>query len=291
MSAPPTNIVRQGLPSRSALRVATLRAVHALLDEPRVLVDDLALPLLGATTADALRDDPFALNDPLSRGLRAALVVRSRFFEDELARGVAAGVRQCVVLGAGLDTLAYRHPHAHQGLTVFEVDHPATQGWKQRLLDEAGIARPATLRFVPADFECDDVAAALKRAGFQPDQPACVSWMGVTLYLTRAAVHQTLALVAGFAPGSSLCFDYRLPDAQLNPIERLLNQVIEQQMAAQGEPWLSSFDPVELRQTLIALGFSSAETATPDLLNARYFARRKDGLRTGGGACIMRALK
>ena len=292
----PTNIVRQGQPSRSALGVASLRAVHQLLDEPLVLSDPMALPLLGAATEAALRDDPFALNDPMSRGLRTALVARSRFVEDALSSCEAAGVRQYLIVGAGLDTFAYRD----EGLRVFEVDHPGTQRWKQ-LLAQAGIAVPASLTFVAADFERDDLesdglasadlASALRQAGFRADQAACVSWMGVTMYLTTDAVAATLRTVAGFAAGSRLCFDYRVPVAMLNPVERVINDLMEQRMAALGEPWLSTFDPTQLRRQLLELGFKTAESATPEDINARYFARRKDGLRTGGGVCIMCANK
>jgi methyltransferase (TIGR00027 family) len=291
MSTLPTNIVRQGEPSRSALRVASLRAVHALLDEPLVLSDPIALPLLGASTEAALRDDPFALNDPISRGLRGALIARSRFVEDQLASCVAAGVRQYLVVGAGLDTFAYRNPYRDEGLRVFEVDHPGTQSWKQQLLAEAGIGVPAALTFVAADFERDDLDSALRQAGFRADLPACVCWMGVTMYLTAEAVAATLRTVAGFAAGSRLCFDYRVPVAKLNPVERVINEVMEQRVAALGEPWLSTFDPMQLHRQLLELGFSSAESVTPEDLNARYFARRKDGLRTGGGVCIMCANK
>ena len=291
MSTLPTNIVRQGEPSRSALTVASLRAVHQLLDEPLVFSDPSALPLLGVSAEAALRDDPFVLNDPMSRGLRGALVVRSRFVEDELARCVAAGVRQYVLLGAGLDTFAYRNPYSAEGLRVFEVDHPGTQRWKQQLLAEASIGVPPSLTFVPADFERDDLGGALRQAGFRADQAACISWMGVTMYLTADAVLRTLGTMAGLAVGSCLCFDYRVPMTTLNPIERLINEVIEQQIAALGEPWLSTFDPEQLQKQLLELGFSSAESATPDDLNLRYFARRKDGLRTGGGVRIMCANK
>ena len=169
MSTLPTNIVRHGEPSRSALSVASLRAVHQLLDEPLVLSDPIALPLLGASTEAALRDDPFALNDPLSRGLRGALVARSRYVEDELSSCVAAGVRQYLVVGAGLDTFAYRNPYRDEGLRVFEVDHPGTQRWKQQLLAEASIGVPASLTFVPTDFERDDLGSALRQAGFRAD--------------------------------------------------------------------------------------------------------------------------
>jgi methyltransferase (TIGR00027 family) len=291
MSTLPTNIVRQGEPSRSALRVASLRAVHQLLDEPLVLSDPIALPLLGASTEAALRDDPFALNDPMSRGLRGALVARSRFVEDELSRCVAAGVGQYLVVGAGLDTFAYRNPYRDEGLRVFEVDHPGTQRQKQRLLAEASIHVPASVTFVPTDFERDDLGSALRQAGFRADQAACVSWMGVTMYLTAEAVEATLRTVAGFAAGSCLCFDYRVPVTMLNPVERVINEVIEQQIAALGEPWLSAFDPTQLQRQLLELGFNTAESATPEYLNAHYFARRNDGLRTGGGVRIMCANK
>ena len=291
MSTLPANIVRHGEPSRSALTVASLRAVHQLLDEPLLFPDPIALPLLGASAEAALRDDPFVLNDPMSRGLRGALVVRSRFVEDELARCVAAGARQYVLLGAGLDTFAYRNPYRDEGLQVFEVDHPGTQRWKQQLLAEAGIGVPPSLTFVPADFERDDLGGALRQSGFRADQAACVSWMGVTMYLTADAVLSTLGTVAGFAAGSCLCFDYRVPATMLNPIERVINEVLEQQIAALGEPWLSTFDPAQLQSQLLEQGFSSAASATPDDLNVRYFARRKDGLRTGGGVRIMCANK
>lgn len=287
MSTSPTNIVRQGEPSRSALGVASLRAVHQLLDEPLVLSDPIALPLLGAATEAALRGDPFALNDPLARGLRGALVARSRLAEDELASCVAAGVRQYLVLGAGLDTFAYRNPYLDDGLRVFELDHPGTQRWKQQLLAEAGIDVPESLTFIPADFERDDLKSALRQAGFRVDEAACVCWMGVTMYLTAEVVAATLRTVAGFAAGSSLCFDYRVPVATLNPVERAINEVFEQRVAVLGEPWLSTFDTAQLQRQLLDLGFSTALNATPEDLNARYFARRKDGLRTGGGVHIM----
>lgn len=287
MSHPPINIVRHGEPSRSAQWVASLRAVHQLLDEPIVLSDPIALPLLGPRTEAALRADPFALNDPLPRGLRAAMVARSRFVEDELALAVAEGVGQYVVLGAGLDTFAYRNPYPDAVVRVFEVDHAGTQRWKQQLLAEAGIPIPPSLSFVPLDFERDALGAALAQAGFRADRPACVSWLGVTMYLTAGAVMQTLRTIAGFAAGSRVCFDYRVPASMLDPIERAIVEAVEKRAAAAGEPWLSAFEPAQLQRQLLDAGFASADSATPDDLNARYFARRKDGLRTGGATRIM----
>ncbi len=283
------NIVRIGQPSRSALRVASLRAVHQLLDEPIVLPDPVALPILGPETEAALRDDPFVLNDPMSRGLRGALVVRSRFAEDEVARAVAAGVRQYVVLGAGLDTFAYRNPHAAAGLRVFEVDAPSTQQWKRERLAAAGIAVPESMAFVPVDFERDELIRSLERAGFRADQPACLSLMGVTMYLSIEAIHATLAPVAALPKGSSITFDYKIVSSHLNPIDRVITEVLGQQIAAEGEPWVSSFVPEALKRDLLERGFSAVDDPTPEEIHDRYLARRKDGLRGGTSIRLVRA--
>lgn len=284
-------VVRRGEPSRTALAVAYLRAVHQLVDEPLVFADPIALPMLGALAEATLRNDPFTFNDPTSRGLRGAIVARSRFVEEELARCVAAGVRQYAVLGAGLDTFAYRNPYDTEGLQVFEVDHPGTQHWKRRLVAEARIDVPASLTFVPFDFERDDLSAALQTAGFRVDQAACIGWMGVTMYLTAEAAMKTLRTAATFSAGSCLCFDYRVPASMLDPVEQAINEMLEQRLAAAGEPWLSAFEPAQLQRQMLELGFSSAQSATPEELNLRYFARRKDGMRMGGGIRVMCANK
>ena len=280
MSAP-QNILQAGVPSRTAWSVAMLRAAHQLLDEPIVLADPIALPILGPEQEAELRADPFRFNDPIARGLRAAVVVRSRFAEDELADWVAAGVRQYVLLGAGLDTFAYRNPHG-PSLRIYEVDHPSTQAWKRELLMQAGIVLPANLGFVPVDFERDSLALALEEAGVQRDEPVCFSWLGVSMYLTEAAIMALLGVIAGFAKGSSICFDFRAPPSPDNAIERAVSETMEQRVAAIGEPWLSAFDPAALRDQVAALGFSEVATSDPETLNRRYLDRRKDGLRTNG---------
>ena len=280
------NIIHRGEPSRSALRVATLRAVHALLDDPVVLDDPVALPLLGRETAEALKADPFVHNDSMSRALRASLVARSRVAEDELARRVEGGLRQYVVLGAGLDTFAARNVHRAKGLRVFEVDHPSTQRWKRQALQAAGLDVGDTV-FVPVDFERDGLLHALGDAGVELDQPVFFGWLGVTLYLTPDAVLKTLAAVAKLPRGSGIVFDYRIPPEQLNPLERVAVDFVSQQIAAMGEPWLSAFDPAALKRQLQELGFADVDDLDGDRLNQRYFARRKDGLRTGSGTHVM----
>ena len=287
MHATQTNIIHAGEPSRSALRVATLRAAHQLLDEPIVFDDPMSLPILGPQLADAVREDPFQFNDPLSRGIRGALIVRSKLAEDELALAVQAGVKQYVVLGAGLDTFGLRNVHEDKGLRVYEVDHPSTQNWKKTILNDAGLAVPESMTFVAVDFEKDTLTEGLQRAGFRADQPAFFSWLGVTMYLTREAIFDTLGFVASLPKGSAITFDYRVQPALLNPIERVVGEYIGQLIAEQGEPWKTSFDPASLQQELRELGFSIVKDFDDAELNARYLARRKDGLHKGGGFRLM----
>ncbi len=155
--------MQEGKFSRTARRVAIRRAAHQLLDQPKVLDDPLALRIIGTEAAEELRSNPKE-DHAFSRAFRAFMVARSRYAEDELARAVGHGVRQYVVLGAGLDTFAYRNPYP--GLRVFEVDHPATQAWKREQLQAAGIAIPPSLTFVPIDFEQQTLADGLGQSGF-----------------------------------------------------------------------------------------------------------------------------
>jgi methyltransferase (TIGR00027 family) len=277
------NILQSGKASQSALRVAIARAVHQLLDEPIVFEDPMALRILGRQIEQAVRDDPFEFNDTIRRTMRAALVARSRLAEDELRRAVQDGVRQYVVLGAGLDTFALRNPYQASGLRIYEADHPATQRWKQATLADAAIGIPESAAFVAVDFEKDSLAEKLRQAGFRADAPACFSWLGVSVYLTNEAVLETLAFVARLPKGSSIAFDYRIPASMLNPMERMMEEYVANMFAAMGEPWKSSFEPGEFQQMLGDIGFSDLENFGPAELNARYFHRRKDGLQTGGG--------
>lgn len=272
-------LLTTGTPSGTALRVATVRAAHRLLDDPIVFDDPLALAILGPEAEAEMRADPYRFNDQISRGLRASLIVRSRVAEDELARAVSDGVRQYVVLGAGLDTFSYRNPFPD--LRVFEIDHPATQAWKRECLSRANIAIPDNLTFAPVDFEeGGTLADGLAAVGFDRAAPACFSWLGVTMYLGEETVFDTLSWIAGSAPGSSVVFDFRVPLEHLNPVERAVTEMIMQRVAEMGEPWVSAFDPEGLRVKLQEIGFARAEALLPEALNRRYLFQRKDGLST-----------
>jgi methyltransferase (TIGR00027 family) len=272
--------MQEGKFSRTAQRVAIRRAAHQLLDRPRVLDDPLALRIIGADAAAELRSNPKE-HHAFSRAFRAFMAARSRYAEDELARVVAQGVNQYVVLGAGLDTFAYRNPHS--GLRVFEVDHPATQAWKREQLQAAGIAIPASLIFVPIDFEGQTLADGLGQCGFDLSAAAFFSWLGVTPYLTCETCMITLKFIAGMPPGSGVVFDFAVDPALLNAGQRQALDALSQRVARYGEPFQLFFDPGELQDELRGMGFRRTEFLQGKELNARYFKDRDDGLLVRGG--------
>jgi len=280
----------EGRPSRTAERVAVRRAAHQLLDSPRVYDDPLALAILGDAQAAAVRADPQrSEGGPVAPLLRAFLAVRSRIAEDTLARAVAAGVRQYVILGAGLDTFAYRNPYA--SLRVFEVDYPATQAWKRERLAEARITVPDNVTYVGVDFATEPLPAALEAAGVRANEPSFFSWLGVTPYLEAENVLATLAALAPFAMnGGGVVFDYNTPAASLGPAQRAAFAALSARVAAAGEPFRGFFEPRALMETLRTMGFREVRDAGPDELNATFLADRADGLRVGSVAHILTAL-
>jgi methyltransferase (TIGR00027 family) len=272
--------MQEGEFSKTAQRVAIRRAAHQLLDQPKILDDPLALRIIGSEAADELRSNPKE-HHAFSRAFRAFMAARSRYAEDELAQAVAHGVTQYVVLGAGLDTFAYRNPHP--AVRVFEVDHPATQEWKRQQLTAAHIAVPATMTFVPIDFEKQTLEAGLEHSGLDLNSAAFFSWLGVTPYLTREACMTTLGFIAGMPPGSGVVFDFAVDPALLNTGQRQALAALSRRVAAAGEPFQLFFDPKKLQDELESLGFHRTEFLQGKQINARYFKDRTDGLLVRGG--------
>jgi methyltransferase (TIGR00027 family) len=275
----------QDRPSLTALRVAMSRAAHQLFDDPKVLDDPVALRVIGTAREEEIRADPHRFEATLARFLRAFLVARSRVAEGALADAVRRGVGQYVILGAGLDTFAYRSPYPASALKVFEVDDPATQAWKRRQLAAAGIAVPESLTFVSIDFETQGLADRLGVTRFRADQRSFFAWLGVSMYLTRAAIMNTLGYVAARPRGSGIVFDY----AVARRTRSLLRRLLMRRVAAVGEPWKTFFDPPALAAELRTLGFAQTEDLGPDELNARFFNGRRDKLRVGGLAHVISA--
>jgi methyltransferase (TIGR00027 family) len=208
------------------------------------------------------------------------MAVRSRFVEDRLAEAVRNGVTQYVILGAGLDTFAYRNPYP--SLRVFEVDLPATQAWKRKMLGEAGIALPGNLTFVPSDFERQVMAAELAETGFDHSLPAFFGWLGVVPYLTLAAFRATLEAIGRLPQGSGVSFDYALDPETLGPVGRTAFNVLSSRVAAVGEPFRLFFTADEMDLELRRAGFHRIEQRDTEQLNEMYFKDRADGLRLSG---------
>jgi methyltransferase (TIGR00027 family) len=264
--------MQNGRPSKTALRVAVRRATHQVLDLPPVLDDPIAVPLLGAGFAvDRERE-----MHPVARAFRAFMAARSRWVEDRLAEAVAKGTAQYVVLGAGLDTFAWRN--SFPSMRVFEVDFPATQEWKKLLLMDAGIATAANVTFVPLDFEQRALGDALGEAGFDPRATAFFGWLGVVPYLTLNAFRSTLGAIASLPEGTEVAFDYAISPAALSPMRRKFFDALAARVAKAGEPFKLFFTPEELDAELCGAGFRYVEQVDSDGLNGLYFRGREDGL-------------
>jgi methyltransferase (TIGR00027 family) len=276
--------MQEGRPSLTAFGVARRRAAHQILDRtPLVLSDPVAVPILGANVTAEITNNLDKHDSPFARGMRAFMVARSRYAEDQLHDVITRGIHQYVVLGAGLDTFAYRSPYSHEQLQIFEVDHPATQQWKRGLLIAAGIPIPSALTFVPIDFEQQTLATGLVHTGFRFDRPAFFSWLGVTPYLTLAAFRATVGTIGGMPSGSAVTFEYALPRSLLNEQEKLGFDRLAERVAAAGEPFQLSFSPEQMKEELKTAGFQHTEELTSDDINNRYFHDRSDGLRLYGG--------
>ncbi|HZZ33417.1 MAG TPA: class I SAM-dependent methyltransferase [Phenylobacterium sp.] len=277
-------------PSRTALAVAGHRAAHQVLDEGRVFTDPLALTILGE---DAKRAVETSRANPSTGGMRFFVAARAAIAETQLKTGVEArGVGQLVVLGAGLDTFAYRNPFADR-LAVFEVDHPETQAWKRRRLAETGVPIPASLNYAPVDFERDDLMAALAVAGFDRARRTFFTWLGVVPYLTKPAIQESLSQIAAVAGGAEVVFDYSDPPGSLSKAAAASHRERAKRVAALGEPFLSYFEPAELHAQLGNLGLSEIEDLGPRALITRFHPGRKlpDDMGDTGGHVIFAATR
>jgi methyltransferase (TIGR00027 family) len=253
-------------PSRTALMIARQRAAHQVLDHGSILYDPFAMKILREDEKDVLQ---FANQHPLASIGRLITASRSRIAEDALSKAVERGVRQIVILGAGLDTFALRNPHGAQQIRIYEVDHPATQAWKRQLLAEAQIALPPWLIFVPVDFERDDVGEKLVAAGFQQNSPAFFTWLGVVPYLTQDAIGRTLDYMA-LIQNSEVVFDYTEPPEVFSEELRQLETARTEQLKKMGERSVSRFEPADIAAILRSHGFSDIEDINFQQIASRF---------------------
>lgn len=297
--------------SKTALGTAFMRAYHAAHDHPRIFDDFLAQHLLTAEELRVIEErhlaafqrfDPAGAASCLDRagalacwmrggGAPAIVFSRARYSEDLLESAVRQqGVKQYVILGAGMDTFALRRPDLSARLRVFEVDHPGTQAHKRRRLREKGREHPAQLHFIPVDFSRENLAEALGRSPYDPQAASFFSWLGVTYYLTREAACATLRAIATVAPpGSTVIFDYLDTEAFVPQKAARRVQIMMQLVERIGEPMLTGFDPACLAADLASLGFRLQEDLSPADIEARFFEGRTDGYHACEQAHLARA--
>lgn len=259
-------------------------AGHILAVEGRERIESLLLAALerfNPVSAAAFSDPKSAIAWIMQAGASSPIVLaRARYAEEMLEQAIATGVRQYVILGAGLDTFAFRCTEQMSRITVFEVDHPASQEYKTRRIRELGWECPANLYFVAVDFARNTLSAELERSGFDPNVQTFFSWLGVSYYLEIEEVRATLRQIALIAPpGSVLVFDYLdsvayQPDKAAPRVVRMLASVKEI-----GEPMLSGFDAHGLADELVGCGLELHENLGPCDIQLRYFMGRTDHYR------------
>jgi len=290
--------MQDGEYSKTAMGTAFMRAYHAAHACPPLFDDFLAPRLLTAEERLASEErhlKAFHLFDPAkavscpdragalacwmqNAGAPAIVLARARYGEDILEQAVRQGVKQYVILGAGMDSFAWRRPDLLAGLQVFEVDHPATQAHKRQRLRDVGLEPPARLNFLPVDFSQENLAAALRRSPYDPQAPTFFSWLGVTYYLPRDAVLATWrAVTAAAPPGSAVIFDYLDTDAFVPGRVSRRVEIMMEIVKRVGEPMVTGFAPAALAADLARLGLRLQENLNPAAIQDRFFQGRTDG--------------
>lgn len=266
-------------PSRTALATAYLRAAHQILEaQPRILEDPVALRLLGASAAERIRGCTDRYMAPEAMALRAHVVLRSRYAEDRLAEAVPRGITQYVILGAGFDTFALRQPAWAASLRILEVDHPGTQELKGSRLAAAGLGMPGNAAFAHVDFEHESLHAGLLRHGISLSEPTFFSWLGVTMYLSEAAIDAVLASIVLFPPGSEVVLTFLQPPQARSDETAATPANLAQRVADLGEPFVSRFEPQAMTEKLRGAGFGTVGLLAPEDAVARYFEPRPTDL-------------
>jgi methyltransferase (TIGR00027 family) len=267
-------------PESTAVRTALWRALHALVDPPpHVLEDVIGLRIVAPDDDWRERADMAAWTAPF----RAGMVARARFVEDLVAQRAAEGVAQYVLLGAGIDTFAQREPSLASKLRIFEIDQPGPQAWKRDRLAALGYESPS-VRFVPVDFEAGDSWwDALAAAGFDARQPAVIASTGVSMYLTKQATADMLRQVASLPAGSTLAMTFLLPTGLLDEADQPGFLAAQEGARRSGTPFISLYAPDEMLDLAREAGFVQVEHVSSQDLAVRYFANRTDGLRPSTG--------
>ena len=272
-------------PDNTAVRTALWRALHLQADTPPIIEDEIGLQLIAPEEGWQERPDM-----KYTRRLRASVAARSRFMDDMIIQESKKGIQQCIILGAGLDTFAQRRQDIASKLRIFEVDQPETLAWKRKRLLETGWNISENLHFVPVDFEISSWWNEILKAGFDSTQPAVILCTGVSLYLTKEAVHSTLQHIAAFAPGSALAMSFYLPMELLDKEDQPMQEIAEKGAREAGTPFVSFFTPEEVLEIAYKAGFKHAEIIATTRIKQLYFSDRSDGLEPASGEVFLVAV-
>jgi len=276
--------------SQTAVFAAQVRAAHGVLDRNPIFEDPFAMVLADASEKEI--QELFALIPPAcARVARVLPNQRARFVEEEVERGIRNGIRQYVLLGAGLDSFAWRRPDLMADIELYEVDHPATQEWKRQRMGTAGLVHPANLHFVGMDFEIDELQTGMLGVGFDTELPSIWSWMGVIVYLEVGSIEATLRATADLgAPGSRMLASFTVTTDLMDSDSREFDQLARAASAASGEDHLTALGPREIEAIARNAGWRRAETVDPSSF-AVWFSGRDDGLRPASYEQILVAIK
>jgi methyltransferase (TIGR00027 family) len=265
--------MQAGTPSATAISVASLRAAHLhLFDGPKIHEDTFALQMSGAKDVEDLKVRLAKSKLPHLQRVSAYFACRHRFSEDRMRAALDRGVRQVVLLGAGLDTLALRQPDIVTSVQLVEIDHPDSQRWKLERLQTLGLSTPG-VRYVPVDFASQNLEEELRAAGVRMEQPTFFAWLGVTQYISEPAAIATLSLAARYAANSEIVFDVIVPFEDLAPDELHISSAARTSSQERGEPWISFYRPEEMARRLPALGFRSVQRLTPEDARQYYLGQ------------------
>ena len=266
-------------PDNTALRTALWRALHVLTDEkPYVIDDKIGYDLIKPETEWQERPDM-----KYTKRLRASIVARARFVEDVAKTEIANGIKQYVLLGAGLDSFAQRNTEISSQIDIYEIDQPDTLAWKEEKLIENGYKISDNLHFVPVDFETSSWWTELLSKGFDTNKKSVVSCTGVTLYLTKEAITDTLKKMTSLASGSTIAIAFYLPLEQLDEEDKPMQEIAIKGAAASGTPFVSFFSVEEIAKLADEIGLKEIQTVSTKDMTEKYFKNRTDNLAPASG--------
>ncbi|NHQ65071.1 methyltransferase [Elizabethkingia miricola] len=272
-------------PDNTAIRTALWRAFHTQADaEPHILEDTVGLQLIAPEQGWQERPDI-----KYTQRLRASVVARSRYIEDIITTEIPKGTDQYVILGSGLDTFAQRNPNITSKIQIFEIDQPDTLAWKQKRLSETGFHIPENLHFVPVNFEKSSWWEQLLKAGFNIHKPAVIACTGVTLYLTRSAIKETLQHMVSLAAGSVVTISFYLPVELLEKEDQPMQEMANKGAQQAGTPFISFFSPEEVIAIAKESGLKNTDLVSTEDIKDLYFKNRTDGLSPASGEVFLLA--